>query len=138
MKRLDDWRARLAAEMDRQRREAFAWGWHDCATGLACGVVEAITGADLAAEFRGKYKTPAAALRIMRERGAETLGDLVAQFLPECPPGLARIGDIGVVAADGPVPEALCVFDASFVVVMTEAGHGHRPRKDVIRAFRVG
>lgn len=136
--RLDDWRARLAAEMDRQRRDPFRWGQHDCAIGFAAGIVEALTGADLARGYRGKYRSQAGALRLLREAGAADLGDFAAQLLPEVHPAFARVGDIGVIAAPGVIGQAFCMLDASGIVVMTEAGHGRRPREDVIRAFRVG
>ena len=136
--RLPNWRARFAAEMDRQRREAFAWGAQDCALGLACGAVLAITGTDLGADWRGRYCAPAQALRLMRSEGYDTLGDLVAATLPEVHPAFARMGDIGLIEADGPFGAALCVMDASGVIVLTEAGHGRRAREDVMRAFRVG
>lgn len=136
--RLPDWRARFAAEMDRQRRDLFAWGRHDCAIGLAAGAVEAVTGTDLRTGWRGRYQTPTGALRALAKSGHDTLADLVASLLPEVPPAFADVGDIGVIAADGPVGQALCVVDASGLIVMTEAGHGRRPREDMIRAFKVG
>ena len=138
MQRRDDWRARFAAEVDRQRRNPFEWGKHDCAIGLVCGVVEAITGEDLARGYRSKYRSAASGLRIIRESGAETLGDFAAQFLPEIHPSEARIGDIGTVAADGPFSEAFSVVDHSHLIVMTEQGHGNRARQCMTRAFRVG
>ncbi len=136
--RLPNWRARFAAEIDRQRREAFAWGRQDCALGLVSGSVLAITGADLAVGYRGKYRGPAAALRILRDEGCETLADFAATKLTEIAPAMARIGDVGVIEADGPLGQAFCIVDASGLIVMTEAGHGRRPRADMIRAFRVG
>lgn len=136
--RLDDWRARLAAEMDRQRRDPFAWGTQDCAVGLACGVVLAITGVDLGAPYRGRYTTSAGALRLMRESGADDLAGFAALHLPEIHPAFARVGDLGVIEADGPFGQAFAMIDASGVIVMTDEGHGRRPRGDVIRAFRVG
>lgn len=136
--RRDDWRGRFATEMDRQRRTAFVWGKQDCAIGLVCGAVEAITGADLARGYRGKYRSPKAALRLMRESGAEALGDFAAQQLPEIHPSQARVGDIGILVSDGPIGEAFCIVDASGVIVMTEQGHGRRPRADMTRAFKVG
>ncbi len=137
--RLPDWRARFAAEMDRQRRDPFAWGAHDCALGLAAGAVEAITGADLRVGWRSAYKTPAGALRAMRAKGYDTLADAIAAMLPEIPPAFADVGDIGLIEDDaGPLGQALCVVDASGLIVMTEDGHGRRPREDMIRAFKVG
>ncbi|MDN3712185.1 hypothetical protein QWZ10_10980 [Paracoccus cavernae] len=62
----------------------------------------------------------------------------MASLLPEVHPDYADIGDIGVIAADGPLKEALCVIDASGLIVMTESGHGRRPREDLMRAFKVG
>lgn len=136
--RLDDWRARLAAEMDRQRREPFRWGDHDCVLGFASGIVQALTGADLARGYRGKYRTPREALQVIAASGADSLGDFLAQFLPEILPPFAQLGDLGLIEGEGPVGQSTCMFDASGLVVMTEAGHGHRPRADAIRAFRVG
>lgn len=138
LRRLDDWRARLSAEMDRQRREPFAWGSQDCVLGFGSGIVQALTGVDLARGFRGKYRTPAGAAKILADSGAASLGDFVAGFLPEIAPAFANVGDLGVIPADGPIGEALCMFDASGLVVLTDEGHGRRPRQDAIRAFRVG
>lgn len=132
------WRARLAAEMDRQRRIPFAWGRHDCAIGFAAAIVEAVTGTDLARGFRGKYRGPTAALRLLRTRGAATLEDFAAQLLPEIHPIDAQVGDLGIVLSDGPVAEGFCMVDTSGLVVLTEDGHGRRPRTDMIRAFAVG
>lgn len=136
--RLPDWRARLADEMDRQRRDPFAWGTHDCALGLAAGAVLAITGTDPGAQWRGRYVSPGGARLALHKAGFSSLADLVASILPEIPPAFADIGDIGMVDADGPLKQALCVVDASGLIVLTETGHGRRPRADMLRAFKVG
>lgn len=136
--RLDDWRARLAAEMDRQRRMPFEWGKQDCAIGFAAGIVQALTGEDLARGYRSKYASPRGAAKLLAEAGAESLGDFAANLLPEIHPAFANVGDLGVIEADGPIGQALCMVDASGLVVMTEQGHGRRPRGDLIRAFKVG
>lgn len=136
--RLDDWRARLAAEMDRQRRVPFAWGKQDCAIGFAAGIVEALTGVDMARGFRGKYASPRGALKLLMDEGADSLTAFVAARLPEVHPAFANVGDIGVVASDGHLGQALCMIDASGLVVMTEQGHGRRPRGDLVTAFKIG
>lgn len=136
--RRDDWRGRFAAEMDRQRRTAFVWGKQDCAIGLVCGAIKALTGEDLAEQYRGKYATPEAATNLLREYGADTLGQFAAKHLPEIHPSRARVGDLGILPAEGPIEEAFCIVDASGVIVMTEQGHGRRPRADMTRAFKVG
>ena len=136
--RLYDWRARLAAEMDRQRRDPFTWGKQDCAIGFAAGIVEALTGVDMARDYRGKYSSPRGALKLLKDEGSDSLTHFVATRLPEVQPAFANVGDIGVVASDGPLGEALCMIDASGLVVMTEHGHGRRPRGDLVTAFKVG
>lgn len=136
--RLPDWRARFADEMDRQRRDPFAWGRADCALGLAAGAVKALTGTDLSTGWRGSYRTAAGARRALHKRGFTTLADAVAAILPEIHPDAADIGDIGLIESDGPMGQALCIVDASGLIVITERGHGRRPRDDLRRAFKVG
>lgn len=136
--RLPDWRARFAAEMDRQRRDPFAWGQADCALGLAAGAVKALTGVDPAGPWRGRYRTAGGARRAIHKAGFTTLADAVASLLPEIPPAFADVGDIGLVVAEGPLGQALCVVDTGGLIVLTEAGHGRRSREDMLRAFKVG
>lgn len=139
LKRAQDWHARLAAEMDRQRREPFVWGAQDCALGLASGAVFAMTGVDLGAALRGRYDTAAGASEVLAAAGYSSLGDAVADVLPEHDNLLAaRAGDIGLVRSGGNIGEALCIVDVSSLIVMTKTGHGRRPREDMLRAFRVG
>lgn len=134
-----DWRARLAEALNLQRAQGFTWGRHDCALGLAGGAVEAMTGTDIAAPWRGRYSTALGAARALKRDGFETLGDLVATLLPEhVSPLMARPGDIGLMAAKGPIGEALGVIDVSTFFVLTETGHGHRSKTEITRAFRVG
>lgn len=123
--------------MDRGRRDPFAWGSNDCALGLACSAVEAITGRDLR-EGWGGYTTAAGALLALRRAGYETLGDAVAEFLPEIHPAMARVGDIGLIETGGEIGAGLCVFDGGTVIVLTESGQGRAPRSNAARAFRVG
>jgi hypothetical protein len=139
LKRLPNWRGRLAAFTDETRRQEFAWGKHDCALGLAAGAVEAITGEDLRTGWRGKYKTGAAAHRALKTRGFESLGDAVATVLPEYENlMMAGVGDIAVIPAEGALCEALAVVDVSTLIVLTDAGQGRLPRSKMLRAFKVG
>lgn len=137
--RLYDWRSRYSDFLDVTRRIPFNWGTDDCAVGFAFGAVTALTGHDMAQEFRGKYDSEETAVAVMAGKGARNLGDFMALYLPEYDhPVHARIGDIGVVPDDSPLGGSLCLFDATGVVVKTSEGHGMRPREDATRAFRVG
>ncbi|SEU03385.1 DUF6950 family protein [Paracoccus homiensis] len=138
MKRLDNWRSRLSAELDRQRLTPFEWGGHDCALGFAGGIVEALTGEDMAAPYRGTYRSLRSAKAVLRDAGAADLGDFVATLLPEIDPAQARIGDLGIIETPDAFGQGLCMVDASTLLVLTNNGHGHKPRSAMIRAFRVG
>ncbi|WP_417257347.1 DUF6950 family protein [Celeribacter sp.] len=139
LKRRHDWRGRLSAFLDETRRDGFAWGKHDCALGLACGAVEAITGADLRKGWRGKYKTNKGALRALKKRGFDNVGDAFAAELPEYDNLLmAGVGDIAVVQSDDEFLEAMAVVDVSSLIILTSEGQGRIPRSRMVRAFKVG
>lgn len=136
--RLPDWRARFAAEIDRQRGISFSWGKQDCVLGLAGGVVRALSGEDMTLPWRGRYRSARGARRALRESGFASLGDAIAAHLPEVHPDFADIGDLAMIDAEGPLQAALAIFDLSGLIVLTEAGHGHLPREAARRAFKIG
>ncbi|TQS73291.1 hypothetical protein ERN12_05915 [Rhodobacteraceae bacterium] len=135
--RYTDWRARLKAEIDRQTPLAHVWGRHDCVVGLAGGAVLALTGHDAVADLRGRYDSPEAAADLLAALGFGTLGDAVASRLTEIHPSRAMVGDIGVIAVEGPLSQALCLIDAGHVSVLTPSGRGVLPRRHILRAFEV-
>lgn len=136
--RRDDWQARYSAFMNHQRLVPFVWGLNDCAIGFAFGAVEAITGHDMAEEFRDRYQDEAGAVTVMRAKGVKSLADLMALYLPEHHPSQADIGDIGIVPDKSPLGGSLCLFDATGVIVRNTDGHAMRPRSDATRSFKVG
>tara|TARA_B000000460_G_scaffold249681_1_gene232616 strand:- start:5686 stop:6105 length:420 start_codon:yes stop_codon:yes gene_type:complete len=138
MKRLENWRARLSDEMDRQRLTPFAWGGHDCGLGFAGGIVLALTGEDVAEPYRGRYTTMIGAARLLKSEGCDTVGDMLAKHFREIDPAQASVGDLGIVGTPDALGQGICMVDASSLVVMTESGHGRKARSEMIRAFRVG
>ena len=109
--RLADWDARLSAFLEARRARIFAWGSNDCALFVADGVL-AMTGQDLAADFRGRYSTSRGSVRALRKWGAGTLEATVAASFADRPIGFARRGDI--VMHDGAL--GICIgADAVFV-----------------------
>ena len=101
MTRLPDWEARLSAWIVANRSREFAWGQWDCIL-MACSAVEAQTGADPAAEYRG-------AAEALRELGKGTLLKTVDAEFDRRPVGKARRGD-------------LVMFDQSIGVCVGGAG----------------
>ena len=122
--RLYNWEARLTAYLSRVAREGFAWGRHDCAL-FAAGAVEAVTGIDPAAAWRGRYRTLAGGLRLMRKAGhADHLAAARALY-PEVPACRALPGDLVIVPGDGAA--ALGVVQGELAYVLRPDGLGLVP-----------
>lgn len=94
MTRSKDWPSRFARLVSEARGRPFAWGTHDCCL-WAADAVEALTGRDLAARWRGAYMSELGAFRIVFALGG--LPAIAALAGPEIPVGLAVQGDIGLV-----------------------------------------
>lgn len=111
MIRLPDWEARLHAYLADKEGVSFTWGATDCAL-FAAGAVEAMTGTDPAAAYRGRYSTAAGSVRALTRYGAGTLEATIAAAFPDRAIGHARRGDL--VMVDGMV--GVCIgADALFV-----------------------
>lgn len=111
--RFTDWPKRLAVFLASRRYAPFEWGANDCCT-FSCDGIIAITGTDVAKEFRG-YSTEAGAVELIAQHGSiEALVRSVtsAHEMPTVPILKARRGDmvlftgplgptIGIVSLDG-------------------------------------
>jgi hypothetical protein len=98
MVRIDDWEQALADYLLAQREAVFAWGRMDCVL-FAAGAVAAMTGADPAADLRGKYRSQAGAGRLLKQLGFANLAVAVDSVLVPVAPAAAHRGD--VVMLDG-------------------------------------
>lgn len=97
MKRFPDWRLRLMAYVTDWRDREFRPGRSDCAL-FAAGAVEAMTGVDPAADFRGRYRTIDEGLALVGPAGH--VGHAATLF-PEISPMRAQVGDLAEVEGDG-------------------------------------
>lgn len=109
-------------------RMPFAWGTNDCASFAADGIL-AITGVDLAADFRGKYSDEASALQAIRTiAGGATIADAAAwcaaqHELPEWKyPRMAQRGDLVVFRAAGQTQSGLVHLTGAHVVAPGQRG----------------
>jgi hypothetical protein len=134
MLRVRGWEQRLSALAAEAIDIPHGWGVHDCVT-FAADCVRAITGVDLMGDLRGTYDGPVGAARVMREQGADTLGDLPAIYLPVIPVWQARRGDI-VLCAEPYEFLAVCVGRTA--VGPSETGMIHILMDQAVRAYRVG
>lgn len=132
--RYPDWNSRLIAYLSTVVERPVQPGIHDCALFLA-GAVEAQTGTDYAAPYRGRYTTIAGGMRILRKDGFDDHIALAAHHLPEIPPAFAQPGDGAVVETpDGP---ALGLVQGERIYVVGPAGLLLLSRLHAIRAFGV-
>lgn len=98
--RTKGWRGRLATYLAATATVEFRPGAHDCAL-FAAGAVQAMTGVDPAAAWRGRYTTLVGGLRVIKRDGHGGMLDLVAGLLPATTS--PRAGDIAVLRTpEGP------------------------------------
>lgn len=102
IKRYPDWAERLSRFIAERRDHPFAWGTQDCCL-FAADAVYAITGTDLATDFRGYQDKDEALALVQRYGGLAPLADTIAaqHQLKTVSPRLAHRGDI-------------CLFEATF------------------------
>jgi hypothetical protein len=130
--KLPGWEARLVAYLGSVQRRAFDPSNFHCGV-FAADCVEAMTGVDMAAAWRGLSLQ--AGLRAIRREGFCSHVDLVAARLAEVAPSLAQPGDVAVVpGSDGP---ALGILQGAGVYVLGPHGVGLIGRMLATRAFRV-
>lgn len=116
--RLYNWETRLASYLARVSREGFAWGRHDCAL-FAAGGVEAVTGVDPAAAWRGRYGSLAEGLRLIREAGFHDHIDAAIQRHPPVPRGQVMLGDLAIVPTSLGERAALGIAQGEMVYVLS-------------------
>lgn len=97
MERLEHWEQALNAFVSNHRDRPFAWGQWDCIL-MACSAVEAITGADPASAYRGRYGDAQGAARALREIGLGTLIRTMNATFPRRAVSKARRGDLVMAA----------------------------------------
>jgi hypothetical protein len=122
----------LTAYVARVARLRFQWGQHDCAI-FAAGAVEALTGRDLAAPYRGRYSTMRGGLRVIRRDGFADHAAYFAAHLPE--KTRPTPGDLAVIPTpDGP---AMGVVQGAHVYVLSPEGLRLVPLAAAQRFFEV-
>lgn len=102
--RFPDWRERLAAFVLERRDAGFVWGARDCAM-FAADAIQAMTGDDVLAAWRGAYSSRFGALRALKRAGFDTLAELFDARLFRRS-GAPRAGDL-ICFHDGPLNTSL-------------------------------
>jgi hypothetical protein len=130
--RSETWDIDLMAFIKSREKTSFEWGIHDCVL-FACDCARAMTGADLAAKYRG-YSTEEGAGAIIKEAGG--LRSLVtANIGPEISPKMAKRGDWVMMEQDGGPAVAVCV--GVMAIAAGKKGLVMRRMTDAAAAWRI-
>lgn len=122
--KLNDAQERLFKLVASKEDQEFAFGTNDCAL-FGGEAIEAVTGVNPTAEFKGHYKTRIGGIRLMRKHGYQDHFDFLAKNYSEIPAVFATFGDIGI--AEGVNGE-----DA-IVLIMGQIAVGLHPEKGIVR-----
>lgn len=160
--RKDNWQQIFVEFLQESQNEGVVcdWEFFNC-TSWVCDGIEAITGVDLYAPYRGRSNSIASAWRMIKEAGFKSLDDIIASQLPEIPVAFAQRGDMVLVPvpamqlpimtaarsgtdlsaqtfSDVGMPHAVCLADPPIFYNLTEVGITREPLTMATRAFRVG
>jgi hypothetical protein len=144
MKRLDHWDTRAFHNfLIARAQNPFVWGENDCALFCADGI-EAMTGVDIAKDFRGKYHDEASAFALIKTvTGGETVADAAAWCAKKAGldewkrPLFARRGDLVVVNDTDRTISGLIHLSGRHVVAVGERGLKRLPLESIERAWHV-
>lgn len=124
----------------------FIWGSNDCALFAADGI-QAITGVDIAAQFRGKYHDEASAMQAIKEIcGGASVADAAAYCAQQHAlaewkmPLFAKRGDLVIVRlGDGSSNQiaGLVHLNGRHVVSVGERGLLRLPISNIVRSWHV-
>lgn len=120
------------------KAQKFDWDKNNCVEHWLSGAIAAMTGVDIAHEYRGKYVGKKGGLKMMKDAKVKNLADLLATHLPEITLSQVTLGDIAARPSDD-------AFGFSFGIVNGENAlfPGHEamqvdPLTTSTRFFRVG
>jgi hypothetical protein len=144
IKRLQEWDTTHLHQFVLSRRSTpFAWGSHDCCL-LAADAIQAITGVDIAADFRGRYSDQASAFAAIKTiTGGSTVEDAAVYCatkaeMPELPhPNFAHRGDLVLIEDAGRVIAGVVGLQSK-PLSAGEKGLKTFPMSAIKRAWRVG
>jgi hypothetical protein len=132
--RKQDWQLAFEKCVAENYHTPFEWGTHDCCL-WAANLVLAITGHDVAVDFRGKYSTAKEALEILEAGGG--VAALWTKHLgaEPVPPLFASVGD--VVLADLNGQETMAVCNGDTLLATGTTGLCALPMSAAIKSWRV-
>lgn len=133
-KRLPDWHPRLTAYLGEITPVAFRMGSQDCAL-FAAGAVEAMTGHDPAAGFRGTYTDLKTGLKRLKAAGFDSHVQIADRLFERVHPAFAQVGDLALIeVSEG---YALGVVAGELLACLNPQGLAWMPRSAAVAAWTV-
>lgn len=140
-----NWELLLHNYIDSKRSVEFAWGVSDCAL-FVCDGIQAMTGTDVAGEFRGKYSDQAGAVATIKSvTGGSTVEDAAVYIAQQNAmkewggPLYAQRGDAVLFDTPDQGPAlGLLYLDGKSALFVGRNGLQRMPAKKCRRAWRVG
>ena len=138
MKRLDDWPTLLDAFFAERWERPFVWGENDCCL-FAADAVLAMTGVDLARNFRGRYDDARGAIEAMHGMPVGEIADYLTRSYGcrEEAPLFAQRGDVALLGKRGREVLGVVCLDGMEVLAPGVDCLARAPIADVIRAWRI-
>lgn len=141
MARNENWPERLHEAMLARSHKPFIWGETDCLL-TACDLIQAITGVDPGAPYRGQYANESGALRIAVQAGCRSFEELVAQIaaahsFAEISPKLAQRGDLVLLDSTEGLSFGVVSLNGREAVFAGEQGLRRLPVLQARRAWRI-
>lgn len=139
--RFSDWETRLEAHLTSVWNNDFQWGVHDCAL-FAAGCIEAITGQDVATQFRGTYATEDDAYEVIQTfagAGLHALAEKIADTFKfvEVEANFAQRGDAALCEETERNVLGVIDFSGRSVMIAGIKGVVKRPLSCIKRAWRI-
>jgi hypothetical protein len=141
--RTPDWEIRFATFLRERASVPFAWGTNDCCT-FSADAVLAMTGTDIADDFRGKYTDEKSAFLLIRSlTSGSTTADAViyaaAQhgLVEHTYPLMAKRGDLVVIDNAGTLIAGVVHLNGRDVVSVSASGAVRLPITSITRSWSV-
>ena len=144
MTKLDHWQTRTFPNFLRERASTpFCWGKNDCAM-FAADAIRAITGIDIASDFRGKYTTELGAMKTIKQVcGGSSVVDAAIYcatkhgLMENKHPLMAKVGDLVIVSNGGTMIAGVVHTNGREVVSVGESGLVLLPITQVTRSWSI-
>lgn len=133
--RVSDWYSRLFNLIVEKEQQPFKFGENDC-TLFGADVVFALTGVDLAAEYRGKYRSLKGGMKLLKADGYTSNVDYLEKNFVETSPAFANAGDLCLINTEE--GEAIAVIIGTVAAGIGPNGLIRFPLDQITKTFKVG